>query len=53
MNKFLFFLIAAAYLLSPWAPSWGPGAVGLGVILVVFNYGMKTMPKRRYEDYED
>lgn len=53
MNKFLFFLIAAVYLLSPFGPTWGPRAVGLGVILVVFNYGMKTLPKRRYEDYED
>jgi hypothetical protein len=50
MNKFLFFLIAAAYLLSPFGPTWGPRAVGLGVILVVFNFCIKAVPKRRYED---
>jgi hypothetical protein len=50
MNKFLFFLIVAAYLLSPFGPTWGPRAVGLGVILVVFNFCIKAVPKRRYED---
>jgi hypothetical protein len=50
MNKFLFFLIAAAYLLSPFGPTWGPRLVGLGVILVVFNFCIKAVPKRRYDD---
>lgn len=49
MNKLLFFLIAAAYLLSPFGPSWGPGLVGLGVILMVFIVLGKNVPKRRYE----
>ena len=48
MNKFLFFLIAAAYLLSPFGPSWGPGLVGLGVIVAVFNFVVKAVPKRPY-----
>jgi len=50
MNKFLFFLLAAAYLLSPWAPSWGPGLVALGVFVKVFAVMSKFVPKRRYED---
>jgi hypothetical protein len=50
MKKFLFFLLAAAYLLSPFGPTWGPGAVGLGVILAVFTVMSKFVPKRRYED---
>lgn len=49
MRKFLVFLIAAIYLLSPIAPTWGPRAVGLGVILVVFNFFVKAVPKRRYD----
>lgn len=48
MNKFLFFLIAAAYLLSPFGPSWGPGLVGLGVIVAVFSFVVKAVPKRPY-----
>ncbi|MGI4740792.1 MAG: hypothetical protein ACRYG7_36955 [Janthinobacterium lividum] len=50
MNKLLFFLIAAAYLLSPFGPTWGPRLVGLGVILAVFIVLSKNVPKRRYED---
>jgi len=49
MNKFLFFLLTAAYLLSPWGPTWGPGLVGLGVILKVFIVMSKFVPKRRYD----
>lgn len=48
MRKFLVFLAAAAYLLSPLGPNWGPLVVILGVFLVVFNFLVKAVPKRRY-----
>jgi thiol:disulfide interchange protein len=48
MRKFLVFLIAAVFLLSPIGPSWGPLVVKLGVGLVVFNFFVKFVPKRRY-----
>lgn len=48
MRKFLVFLIAAIILLSPIGPSWGPLVVKLGLVLVVFNFLVKFVPKRRY-----
>ncbi len=48
MRKFLVFLAAATYLLSPLGPHWGPLVVTLGVFMVVFNFFIKAVPKRRY-----
>lgn len=48
MRKFLVFLAAATYLLSPLGPHWGLLVVTLGVFLVVFNFLVKAVPKRRY-----
>lgn len=48
MRKFLVFLIAASFLLSPLGPGWGPLVVQLGLVLVVFNFFIKFVPKRRY-----
>ncbi len=48
MRKFLVFLAASTYLLSPLGPHCGLLVVILGVFLVVFNFLIKAVPKRRY-----
>ena len=48
MRKFLVFLAAATYLLSPFGAHWGPLVVVLGTFLVVFNFLIKAVPKRRH-----
>ncbi|WP_157886704.1 hypothetical protein [Hymenobacter sp. PAMC 26628] len=48
MRAFLFFLVTALFLYSPLAPSWGRDVVNMSIVLVVFNFFIKAVPKRRY-----
>ena len=48
MRTFLFILATALFLYSPFGPSWGRDVVNLGIVLVVFNFFIKAVPKRRY-----
>jgi hypothetical protein len=47
--KILVFLVAGIYLLSPIGPSWGPLVVKLSLVLVVFSFFVKFVPKFRYD----
>jgi hypothetical protein len=48
MRKFLFVLVAAIFLYSPYGPSWGQDVVNVAIVLFIFRLIGKAVPKRRY-----
>ena len=48
MRKFLLVLATAIFLYSPFGPSWGRSVVNAGIVLAIFGFYGKHIPKRRY-----
>lgn len=48
MRKFLLLVATAIFLYSPYGPGWGKFAVNAVVILSIFSFYAKAVPKRRY-----
>jgi hypothetical protein len=48
MRKFLIVLATAIFLYSPYGPSWGRTAVNAVIMLSIFGFYAKNIPKRRY-----
>ncbi|MGI4734792.1 MAG: hypothetical protein ACRYG7_06380 [Janthinobacterium lividum] len=48
MRTFLIILVAAIFLYSPWGPSWGRLVVNAGIVLTIFGFYGKHVPKRRH-----
>lgn len=48
MRTFLIVLVTALFLYSPWGPSWGRSVVNMGIVLSLFSFYGKHVPKRRY-----
>lgn len=48
MRKFLFVLVTAIFLYSPYGPTWGRTVVNAGIMLSILGFYAKNIPKRRY-----
>lgn len=48
MRTFLLVLAAAVFLYTPFAPSWGRAVVNTGIVLALFGFFAKAVPRRRY-----
>jgi hypothetical protein len=48
MRKFLIVLATAIFLYSPYGPSWGQFVVNAAIVLAIFSFFGKAVPKRRY-----
>lgn len=50
MRKILLILVIALFLYSPYGPSWGRFVVNMAIVLGIFGFLSKGLPKRRYHD---
>ncbi|MDF7815118.1 hypothetical protein [Hymenobacter sp. YC55] len=48
MRTFLFLLLLALFLYSPWGPSWGKFAVNMSLIVYVSGKIFKHVPRGRH-----
>jgi len=48
MRTFLIALAIAIFLYTPFAPSWGRDVVNVGIVLTLFGFYGKHVPRRRY-----
>lgn len=48
MRKFLLIVATAIFLYSPYGPSWGHLVVNAAIVLTLFSFMGKNVPKRRY-----
>ena len=48
MRKYLLLVAAAIFFYSPYGPSWGQFAVNAAIVLTIFSFFAKAVPKRRY-----
>ncbi|WP_324680129.1 hypothetical protein [Hymenobacter sp. GOD-10R] len=54
MRTFLFILTTAIFLYSPYGPSWGRDVVNIGIVLTLFSFFGKALPKgQSYNEHED
>ena len=50
MRKILLILAIAFFLYSPYGPTWGRFVVNMALVLGIFSFFSKGLPKRRYHD---